>query len=137
MTTTPALTGQQVYEQHGWSGCDGSHWRNLPPATRDGWDFAARILADRAASTGQDDGLRESLHHLATATFSDFSAIYARADETQRTILREVDRFGRCSGDLCGVIAIGCAESREPCCDECCHYPLAAPAPTNTTGGVR
>lgn len=36
------LSGREVYERHGWSGCDGSSWDRLSQAARDGWEFAAR-----------------------------------------------------------------------------------------------
>lgn len=62
--TTPAprpervtLTGEDLYAQHGWSGCDGSHWRNLSPATREGWEFAAaREQALREEIASQIEG---------------------------------------------------------------------------------
>lgn len=36
---------RELYEEHGWSGCAGSEWDRLPPATQDGWRFAAERLA--------------------------------------------------------------------------------------------
>lgn len=40
--TTP---GEEYYIEHGWSGCDGSSWKRLTQATRDGWEAAARECA--------------------------------------------------------------------------------------------
>lgn len=47
-----ALTGEQVYIEHGWSGCDGSKWSRLSQATRDGWEFAARVLVAHPSQEG-------------------------------------------------------------------------------------
>ncbi|QFP96671.1 hypothetical protein PP512_gp56 [Gordonia phage Denise] len=35
---------KSLYEREGWSGCDGSSWERLSPATRDGWIYAAGLL---------------------------------------------------------------------------------------------
>ena len=45
--STPT-TGREVYEENGWSGCEGSAWEHLSPATREGWEFAARALTARS-----------------------------------------------------------------------------------------
>lgn len=42
-TITP---GQALYEKKSWSGCDGSRWSTLPPATREPWELAASLSTE-------------------------------------------------------------------------------------------
>lgn len=48
------VTGQSLYEQHGWSGCEGSAWDNLPLATRSGWTYAAIQTYAQAETVAPD-----------------------------------------------------------------------------------
>lgn len=55
--------GEAYYDEIGWSGCAGSAWRTLPPATKDGWAHAERLVAGlqyrmaEAWERGNNDGL--------------------------------------------------------------------------------
>lgn len=42
-TEPTRVDGERLYNERGWSGCDGSAWRNLPPAVRDPWELAAKL----------------------------------------------------------------------------------------------
>jgi hypothetical protein len=44
---------EALYREHGWSGCAGSAWANLPDGAKDGWRFAARVRAETLAEVGR------------------------------------------------------------------------------------
>jgi hypothetical protein len=57
--------GEAYYVENGWSGCAGSAWHTLPPAAKDGWAHAERLVAglrlrmaeawDEGYEAGKDD----------------------------------------------------------------------------------
>jgi len=51
---TEAEPGETYYRAYGWSGCAGSTWATLTPATRDGWRHAEALAARLAAQPPQD-----------------------------------------------------------------------------------
>lgn len=59
-TVEQAVTGRQVYEEHGWGGCEGAAWDRLAPATRDGWEFAAGLLSPRTITPEQREAVSAS-----------------------------------------------------------------------------
>lgn len=43
---------EQLYREHGWSGCAGSAWERLAPATREGWEHAAHLAPGSRTANG-------------------------------------------------------------------------------------
>jgi hypothetical protein len=61
-------TGEDLYTSHGWSGCAGSEWSNLPPAVQQGWNFAASLgISARQDAT---DHLESEINRLRDALSS-------------------------------------------------------------------
>lgn len=68
-------TAEELYRAYGWSGCAGAAWDRLAPATREGWEYAARMEAER------DSAKERATEELASESFSQVVALRQRVED--------------------------------------------------------